>query len=203
MKAHNRIDLEGMKFGRLLVLGWSRTQGKMAMWKCRCDCGREVEIFGGSLRHKRTLSCGCFGKERRIESHLKHGATRGHTMNREYRAWCCMKARCNPNHKQHKDYGGRGISVCDRWVNSFENFFSDMGSCPPRMTLDRIDNDLGYYKQNCRWATRKQQGNNTRRNIILSFCGESKTAQTLLSLIMNASGRLMAIRRFSISGSHR
>jgi len=100
--------------------------------------------------------------------------THGMFGTRVYVAWCAMRWRCNPRHPQSKDYSERGISCCERW-SSFENFYSDMGDIPEGMTLDRIDNDQGYSPANCRWASRKTQGNNTRKNVFVEFRGERRS----------------------------
>jgi len=170
---NNLRDLTGKRFGRLTVIerGENGRRGQRR-WRCLCDCGRETIVTGGNLRSGGTKTCGC------MEGVLKHGATRG-SRSAEYRAWLAMKHRClNPNLLHFKNYGGRGITVCDRWlhhqddgVHPFLNFLADMGPRPegrtgkmPTFSLDRIDNDGNYEPSNCRWATTKEQMTN-RRNI--------------------------------------
>jgi hypothetical protein len=107
-------------------------------------------------------------------SALIHGGAANYGMTREYSSWAGMRQRClNPKHKNYKNYGGRGIRVCDRW-NSFTAFLSDMGLCPPEQSLDRINNEGNYEPSNCRWATRKQQNRNYRRNIVIKINGKSQ-----------------------------
>jgi hypothetical protein len=152
-------SLIGNRYGRLLVLDRTANLGKEPRWLCRCECGTEKLVLGLSLKSGSTRSCGCLAVERTIERSTTHGRT-GTT---EWKAWAAMIARCsNENIKSYKDYGGRGISVCDRW-KSFEAFFSDMGERPSsNHQLDRIDNNGNYEPSNCRWSTRKQNMQNRR-----------------------------------------
>lgn len=113
----------------------------------------------------------------KINKCITHGHTRGYKTSKEYNSWLSMKARCyNPNHEHFHFYGGRGIKICDRWLNSFENFLSDMGTAPsPTHSIDRIDNDGNYEQSNCRWLTHKEQCNNRRNNIYFTMDGITKT----------------------------
>lgn len=148
------IDLTDQTFGRLTALEIKgRDCSGAAMWKCQCTCGNTKTISGSNLRAGRTKSCGCLQKER--------ATTHGMTKTSEYPTWADMKRRCiNPNHAAYKYYGGRGITVCKEWLHSFETFFKDMGERPSGLTLERIDNDKGYYLENCIWATPTEQGRN-------------------------------------------
>lgn len=148
---------------------WARPQSE---WYCRCDCGTRRVVSGGNLTRGLTLSCGCLRRELLAESkkgneyNHKHGHAPAGRSSPEYRAWAKMKDRCgNPNSAEYKNYGARGIAVCERWSgrSGFPNFLADMGPRPsPELSLDRIDNGGDYTPNNCRWATRAQQNANRR-----------------------------------------
>lgn len=155
------ISLVGRKFGKLTVVERTENKGKEPAWICQCECGNTTTVMGLNLKNNSTKGCGCLLKT--------HGKTSGkdaegkRTTSKEYKSWHMMKTRClNPNYDRYDCYGGRGITVCDRWTNSFEAFLEDMGPRPENMELDRINNDDGYYPGNCRWADRKTQINNRR-----------------------------------------
>ena len=161
------------RYGRLLVINelprHTVPSGvKIRKFLCKCECGQELDVFMSSLRSGHTKSCGCLNKEI-ISSH-------GMTGTREYASWNAMHGRCNNlKSKDYKNWGGRGIEVCDSW-NSFENFYKDMGDKPtPNHSIERINNDGNYCKENCRWATKKEQQRNHRGNKVLSFEGLSLT----------------------------
>lgn len=164
------LDLTGKHFGRLIVIERAENAGRHPKWKCVCECGREAVIYGSNLRQGYTKSCGCLHSEKTVEAHTTHGKARSP----EYITWRNMIDRCsNRNRREFKDYGGRGIAVCERWT-VFENFFEDMGSKPEGLSLDRIDVNSGYSKENCRWATAKEQARNTTKNRIIEFNGLSR-----------------------------
>ena len=134
------------------------------MWSCKCDCGNTVVVRGGNLRRGLTQSCGCLQRERASEARTTHGHTRGYKLSPTYITWqSAIERTTNPKQRFWKRYGGRGIRVCRRWrgKNGFANFYADMGRKPKGMTLDRIDNDKGYCKSNCRWATQAEQVHNS------------------------------------------
>ena len=166
-----RVDMTGQKFGRLTVISRAENCKKgQTMWNCVCDCGEKTTTDRQELRRGRTTSCGCLGKERRREANLTHGKCGIST----YRVWAAMKNRCtNPNNHSYRDYGGRGITVCERW-DKFENFLADMGERTKDLSLDRIDNDGNYTPENCRWATASQQQRNTRSNRMIKYGGREQ-----------------------------
>lgn len=170
-------DLSGKRFGRLLVLNVSqRKQGVHILWVCRCDCGKRTTKTAHGLLHGTTRSCGCLYKESRGKAQLKHGGAAGSKPRPEYAVWIAAKMRCfNQKDPAYHNYGGRGITVCDEWKNDFGRFIADMGPCPPKMTLERIDNDGNYEPRNCRWASRAAQGLNRRNNTFYTFNGVTKT----------------------------
>lgn len=161
------IDLEGGVFGRLTVLSRIPNEaGKYRMrWNCICACGNYTKTLGELLRSGKSVSCGCFHKERNREISTTHGKSR----TKIYFTWRSMLARCeNPKNSSYPQYGGRGISVCPEW-HRFETFMSDMGSKPAGCSIDRINNAEGYSKQNCRWATAKEQAANRRKKSCGSY----------------------------------
>lgn len=169
------IDISGHKYGRLRVIKRDKNRKGRTAWLCKCDCGTFVTVLRQSLRSGATVSCGCYMREVTIKAHKKHGHSPSSGKSPEYSAWVSMIQRCNnPNSRAYKDYGARGIIVCDEWM-SFDNFLRDMGCRPDSMTLDRIDNNGNYEPSNCRWATRKQQMRNRRNNRILEYNGKKLT----------------------------
>ena len=178
-----QYNLIGQVFGRLTVIDgpFQRPQksGHLAtIWYCRCVCGLFVAV-GHSNLTSTTKSCGCLRRELAAKRHTTHGDTAHGKDSPEYLAWSAMKKRClNPKYSAYPDYGGRGITICERWINSFGAFLSDMGRRPSeneRYTIERKDNDGHYCPENCKWATYKEQENNRRNNVMLTLNGESHT----------------------------
>jgi len=166
MKRRKVKDMTGQKFGRLTAISHVGYKRKYAMWKCQCECGKIITVLGSDLRRGNTKSCGCFKKDRASETHYIHGMDGTPT----YKSWMGAKSRCcNPDDCHYKDYGGRGIMICGRWINSFENFLEDMGKRPQGKTIDRVNNDGNYSPENCRWSTPKEQSRNQRTNRLITY----------------------------------
>lgn len=167
------IDISGQVFGRLTVVQLSKYgQGQKPRWYCVCSCGGNTTTSGSNLRNGHTTSCGCLNKERTGDASRRHGKTG----TKLWRAWRAMWSRCtNSNLPCYKNYGGRGISVDDRWKD-FEAFASDMGEPPSsEHSIDRIDVNGNYCRDNCRWATVGEQAVNRRNNHVITVDGLSKT----------------------------
>lgn len=183
-------DITNQRFGRLTgirVLGQNRHG--MTIWECRCDCSRISSHLLRSLVSGKTKSCGCLRKKAR-----KHGLS----ATKLYGVWLGMKVRCyNPRTPGYKNYGGRGITVCDRWINSFENFVLDMGEPPSdKYSIERKNNSLGYTPKNCVWATRYEQNNNKRNNRALIYQKERlNITQWCQTLGLNKNTIFARIRR--------
>ena len=164
----NRV---GARFGRLLVIAVVDKEKREKTWLCKCDCGNTKIVQGNHLQSGATKSCGCLRKEVVSVNNTIHGMSR----TRIHNLWYSMIQRCtNPNTEQYKNYGGRGIKVCERWYK-FENFYKDMGDPPKNYTLDRIDNNGNYEPNNCEWADSFTQANNRRNNKMITFNGRTQT----------------------------
>ena len=160
--------MDNKVFGRLTVIG-EKSEKKHIYWLCKCSCGNVKWIRKTRILSGQTKSCGCLRKE------IKR--THGQCKTKLYRVWTSMRQRCNnPNNKRYKDYGGRGIKICDEW-NNFSNFFkwANEHGYHEGLSIDRIDNDKGYSPQNCRWATMLTQNNNTRHCRRITYHGETHT----------------------------
>lgn len=168
-------DHTGARFTRLLVLERiANARNGARGYRCQCDCGATINTTAGLLVSGHTKSCGCLKRE--TKSRLKHGG-KGTTT---YKRWRSMRSRCtNKKDSSYANYGAKGVTVCDRWIHSYENFLADMGECPSEtMTLDRIENELGYEPGNCRWATSTEQNRNRSNNRMLTLNGETECIAT-------------------------
>jgi len=171
-KSHPKHDLAGLTFGRLRVikLAAMRPPNRNRWWVCDCECGKQIEVRTDQLVLGITRSCGCLQRDvaRKLmngnERNLQHGHARFPQHTPEYNSWQAMRQRClNPNYHHFKDYGGRGVSICRRWIDSFEAFLEDMGPKPSsKHSLDRKRANGNYTPGNCRWATPSEQANNRR-----------------------------------------
>lgn len=195
------IDISCQRFGKLTALRTerSRKDGKR-LWVCVCDCGNETEACASELKSGHKRSCGCLFSERVQNKQWKHGGC----SDSEYRIWWDMKKRCDsPGASSHRFYGGRGISVCDRWCGSYANFLADMGRRPsPKHTLDRINNDGNYEPGNCRWATWGEQARNKRNNVFIEFEGRRMIVKDWAAKLgITSSSLTQRIRRHGIASA--
>ena len=166
-------DLTGQRFGRLIVIAYKgQNQRKNSVWTCKCDCGGETDTTTRCLRSGDSKSCGCLRRENAVRVSTRHGMSRSP----EYTAYRHMIDRCTrPGHKHFSYYGGRGIYVCERWLQSFEYFFEDMGKRPKGASLERIDVNDDYTPENCRWALAwKEQMQNKRNNVFVLHDGKTQ-----------------------------
>ena len=160
-------NLQGFQFGSLTVLQLGKSHGNGAVWLCQCKCGTQKEVRASDMVQGSVKSCGCEHTKRIAKASTTHGLTNTRT----YSIWQAMRNRCN---RINQDYSCRGITYDERW-DSFENFYLDMGEVPEGMSIDRIDVNGNYNKDNCRWATREQQANNTRANVFIEWNGKRQT----------------------------
>lgn len=178
MRNRSLKDYTGCRFGQLVALKMLKRGERPEnnhLWSFQCDCGRVTSTKIKNVRSGKTQSCGCLQRVALVNRNLKHGLTSSHR--REYRTWKDMRGRCrNPNDSDYPDYGGRGITVCERW-DDFAEFVSDMGPRLEGQSLDRIDVNGNYEPMNCRWASDKVQANNKRSNRVIEWNGEAKTLQ--------------------------
>ena len=166
----NFIDPSGRRYGKWLVLGKSLSRTRPVYWTCQCICGAVRDVQAGSLKNGTSTSCCSCAR-------TSHGEARSST----YRCWVNMRQRCkNVKHPQYKDYGGRGIAVCEEWA-TFKTFFEDMGRKPERLSLERVDNNAGYCKSNCIWATKTEQVRNSRTSKLTVSIVRAIRASTLSS----------------------
>lgn len=197
---NNLKDMTGFKFNGCEVISrkGSDKNGK-ALWEVVCFCGNSFITLGSSIRQKRAKSCGCSHKKAAKEMGLNN-KTHGATKSRLYLSWKSMKARCfNENHKSYKNYGARGITICNSWSSSFENFekWAVENGYKPNLTLDRIDVNGNYEPSNCKWATRKEQGRNKTNNFLIEFNGEILT----LSEVAERTGKSRHVIKYKIKNN--
>ena len=175
----NFIDLTGQKFGCLTVIRQGARKRNRITWHCICECGKSVDVLSNSLLTGSTKSCGCYQRQRAAEAQWKHGeAVRSAPTARLYNIWTNMRVRCNCNtYRDYADYGGRGITVCQEWNESYDAFksWALANGYSDDKTLDRRNNDLSYTPENCRWATILQQENNRRSNRYITCDGVTHT----------------------------
>lgn len=170
-----RKDLVGNRFGRWIVTAYGGPGTSGATWVCVCDCGTARRVNANSLLSGHSHSCGCAGAEKLAERMTVHGHQKGGKHSPTFTVWHSMRARCdNDKHPSFINYGGRGIKVCPEWA-SFSVFLRDMGERPAGKTIDRIDNNGDYCKENCRWVSMKQNSNNRRNNRLLTLHGKTHT----------------------------
>lgn len=166
----------GQKFYRLTVVAKIESPNHNSRYLCLCECGGYAKPYACSLNSGNTRSCGCLQVEGVKKKNFKHGSAIRGKKSKEYMIWVGIIRRCfNSSCAAYKDYGGREITVCERWRHSFPAFYEDMGPRPPGMTLDRRDNNLGYCKENCRWTDYVTQNNNRRDNHWIEIDGERNT----------------------------
>lgn len=174
-------DISGVRSGYLTALKVVGKRGKANLWECRCDCGGATFAIATQIERGEKTSCGCKKREPRkprpdLVLKNKDRSTHGLTSSSTYTSWKAMKFRCeNESSKDYKNYGGRGIKVCERWSKSFIEFHNDMGDRPVGTSIDRIDPNGNYDPNNCRWASFEKQGNNKRVNFIIEHEGKTMT----------------------------
>lgn len=171
-----KIDITGQRFGRLLVVDIAKNRissggHQRTMWLCKCDCGKELDVATNSIMKGDAKSCGCLHREISVLSNSTHKMCGTGT----YRSWQAMMNRCmNKSSHAYPHYGGRGISVCDKW-RLFENFLADMGERQKETSIDRFpDNNGNYEPGNCRWATSSEQSRNRRNSVFIKFGGRNQ-----------------------------
>ena len=189
-------DLKGERFGEWSVITESEKKNGRRHWWCECSCGVTKEVNQLNLTQGRSTKCNSCSAKRR---HIKHGY--GNKTSGLYSIWKGMKSRClNPNRDSYKNYGGRGIGICEAWL-SFEGFLKDMEEgYETGLTLERKDNMLGYSLENCKWATRSEQSSNTRRTLKLEYQGETYTEKQLANLIGTPRTTIQARRKIGLVG---
>lgn len=170
------IDLTGKVYGKLIVVGRVHNKGKYPAWLCKCECGNEHIVLGTSLQQGNVTSCGCYHREIASITNIKHQKSK----DKIYKEWSGIKTRCfNEKFYKYKDYGGRGITMCDRWRDSFEAFYEDVSKLPhfgeKGYSINRKNNDGNYEPDNVEWADKITQANNKRNNHLITYNGKTQT----------------------------
>lgn len=196
-------NMLGRRAGRLTVISRAPPviyAGRVyAAWVCLCRCGKQVTAIGSKLRNGHTKSCGCYKIDRLISRSVTHGHSRKNR-SPEYKIWCSIKQRCyNPQNPHYKNYGGRGIKMSDSWYHSYEKFFSDIGKRPKGHSIERVDNNGDYSKENCKWIPFSDQGCNKRNTILVPIHGGKMVSLRRYAEI-NKLNYLMLYRRFRLWG---
>lgn len=201
MNSNAKIPMAGRVFGRLTVMAEAApyqppTGKRQAQWLCACECGEETIVRGSLLRRGISKSCGCL----RLEVLARSARTHGLSSHSAFSSWRAMVRRCtDPNDVSYDDYGGRGITVCERWM-SVAKFIADMGERPAGTTLDRIKNERGYEPGNCRWATPAEQARNTRRNTCTPEKAQAVRALAAAGVKKAAIARRLQLNRETVRG---
>ena len=192
----NFQDYTGKRFGRLIVIDLHE-RATPTKWLCKCDCGNKIIVSGNNLKSGNTQSCGCLFKEVHKIGNPKHKLYN----TRIYKIWCGMKDRCySKKHQAYSLYGGRGITICDEWKNNVVEFYNwaIANGYQDYLTIDRIDNNSNYEPNNCRWVTKNEQQNNTRKNIFYEYKGEKLTLSQLSKKYnINTSTLFNRIKRYN------
>jgi hypothetical protein len=180
-----QLNITRDRYSNLIVISSAGQQGKRSLWNCLCDCGNTKVVSLSDLRSKKVKSCGCLRIRTIKELRTSHGLSTNTNLKSEYGIWIKMKQRCNnPTCRYYKDYGARGITVCESWANSFEKFLSDMGSRPSKNhTIERVNNGGNYEPSNCEWATRQSQSYNRRTSKMLVFNSQTKSMSEWCSVL--------------------
>lgn len=179
-----KLNILGQRYGRLIAIAPAPPNGRRTIWKFLCDCGTEKLLNLDPVRDGRTASCGCLQREDIAARSITHGHSTGRKISRELKSYTHAKSRCfNPNDEKFPQYGGRGITMCSEWVNDAAKFISDMGPCPPGLTIDRINPNGNYEPGNCRWATSHQQARTRTDNVLVEYQGATMVLKDYAALV--------------------
>ena len=197
---NHSLDISGQTFNFLTAIEVIGKRSRANLWKCQCVCGNETYAIATQLRRGEKTSCGCKKHQKRgprpdLAKRNTQRATHAMSGNSTYSSWKSMKSRCyDKNDKDYKRWGGRGISVCEAWRNSFVQFYKDMGERPNGHTIDRINNEGNYEPENCRWSVPKTQSNNTRKNYFIEYMGRIQTAKQWAEELKNVEYKTILYR---------